>query len=193
MNNILIQILRFAYFPVQITRGKIRDCCISSTHVARTNQYTSKPSLWHFNPGSSMITAPIRRSEGCGFDSRLGLTETFFWVCDKAWVAKQFTNHMCYVHFLRKSTLKLWKKKIWNLMFHFSCSVGEVITFRLWCLTLLSSLLIVTNELDFLQVTHIVFLFIMRGEIFGIPFCDIWPRSRNHKCQNILRLILFYF
>ena len=33
-----------------------RDCCISSTCVARTNRCTSWPSLCHLSPGSSMVS-----------------------------------------------------------------------------------------------------------------------------------------
>ena len=47
--------------------------CISSTCVARTNRLTSWPSLCHLSPGSSMVRASHRRSEGCGFDPCLGL------------------------------------------------------------------------------------------------------------------------
>ena len=45
----------------------------SSTCVALTNRYISWPSLCHLSPGSSMVRASHRRSEGCGFDPRLGL------------------------------------------------------------------------------------------------------------------------
>ena len=34
-------------------------------------------SLCHLSPGSSMVRASHRRSEGCGFDSRLGLRNIF--------------------------------------------------------------------------------------------------------------------
>ena len=49
----------------------------SSTCVALTNRYISWPSLCHLSPGSSMVRASHRRSEGCGFDSRLGLRNIF--------------------------------------------------------------------------------------------------------------------
>ena len=58
--------------------------CISSTCVARTNRCISwpslchlSPSLCHLSPGSSMVRASHQRSEGCGFDSRLGLRNIF--------------------------------------------------------------------------------------------------------------------
>ena len=46
-----------------------------------TNQDISQPSLCHLSLGSSMVRASHRRSEGCGFDSRLGL-RNIFWVCE---------------------------------------------------------------------------------------------------------------
>ena len=45
----------------------------SSTRVALTNRYISWHPLCHLSTGSSMVRASHRRSEGCGFDSRLGL------------------------------------------------------------------------------------------------------------------------
>ena len=45
--------------------------------ISATNWYTSWPSLCHLSPGSSMVRASHRRSEGCGFDSRLGLRNIF--------------------------------------------------------------------------------------------------------------------
>ena len=46
-------------------------------YILLTNQYISWPSLCHLSPGSSMVRASHRRSEGCGFDSRLGLRNIF--------------------------------------------------------------------------------------------------------------------
>ena len=44
---------------------------------ARTNQYTSQPSLGYLSPGSSMVRASHRRSKSSGFDSHLGLRNIF--------------------------------------------------------------------------------------------------------------------
>ena len=49
--------------------------------MSLTNQDISQSSLCHLNLGSSMVRASHRRSEGCGFDSRLGL-RNIFWVCE---------------------------------------------------------------------------------------------------------------
>ena len=43
----------------------------------RTGTYRAWPSLCHLSPGSSMVRASHRRSEGCGFASRLGLRNIF--------------------------------------------------------------------------------------------------------------------
>ena len=49
--------------------------------MSLTNQEISQPSLCHLSLGSLMVRASHRRSEGCGFDSRLGL-RNIFWVCE---------------------------------------------------------------------------------------------------------------
>ena len=41
------------------------------------NWNTNIPKIHHLSPGSSMVRASHRRSEGCGFDSRLGAQKHF--------------------------------------------------------------------------------------------------------------------
>ena len=58
--------------------------------MSLTNQDISQPSLCHLSLGSSMVRASHRRSEGCGFDSRLGL-RNIFWVCESLCGQKRFS------------------------------------------------------------------------------------------------------
>ena len=67
----------YIYIYTLIRYTDISRLLFSSTCVALTNRYISWPSLCHLSPGSSMVRASHRRSEGCGFDSRLGLRNIF--------------------------------------------------------------------------------------------------------------------
>ena len=58
-------------------REYISRLLFSSTCVALTNRCISWRSLCHLSPGSSMVRASHWTSEGCGFDSRLGLRNIF--------------------------------------------------------------------------------------------------------------------
>ena len=48
--------------------------------MSLTNQDISQPSLCHLSLGSSTVRASHRRSEGCGFDSRLGLRNMLLYI-----------------------------------------------------------------------------------------------------------------
>ena len=62
---------------------------VSDIRMSLTNQDISQPSLCHLSLGSSMVRASHRRSEGCGFDSRLGL-RNIFWDCESLSSQKVF-------------------------------------------------------------------------------------------------------
>ena len=62
--------------------------------MSLTNQDISQPSLCHLSLGSSMVRASHRRSEGCGFNSRLGL-RNIFWVCESLSSQKVFLYMIC--------------------------------------------------------------------------------------------------
>ena len=59
--------------------------------MSLTNRDISQLSLCHLSLGSSMVRASHWRSEGCGFDSRLGL-RNIFWVCESLSSQKCFSS-----------------------------------------------------------------------------------------------------
>ena len=74
-----LQVILHTYIQVYslIRYTDISRLLFSSMFVALTNRYISCPSLCHLSPGSSMVRASHWRSDGCGFDPRLGLRNIF--------------------------------------------------------------------------------------------------------------------
>ena len=56
------------------TKHILSENCLLLKFLSQTQKNVSEPQT---GPGSSMVRASHRRSEGCGFDSRLGLRNIF--------------------------------------------------------------------------------------------------------------------
>ena len=54
--------------------GKLKETVCYSSFIANSVKCFC---FCHQNPGSSMVRASHRRSEGCGFDPRLGFRDIF--------------------------------------------------------------------------------------------------------------------
>ena len=74
--SICLYISNIKYISSDLQLGKLKENVLATQAFANLENI-SKP---HIEP-ISMIRASHRRSEGCGFDSRLGL-RNIFWVCE---------------------------------------------------------------------------------------------------------------